>query len=149
MLINILLQSRRLTPIFLHGNVTVRNGFNMTQLKKQALLTSHHLGDVGGVADDPRSAPRQDTAKILTVVENACRVRDLLPPSVNTIGHRFKLARRIDQPFNGEPSQPEVDQRLVPGRRLSRKSPWYEDTDAALLGLLYDTVGNPSGWQPF
>ena len=111
----------------------------MTQLKKQALLASHHLGDNGSVANIPRSAPRQDTSKILTVVENECRVR------VTPIGHRYKLARRTDQTLNAGPSQPEVDQRLVP----ARKSPWYEDTDAALLGLLYETVGNPSGWQPF
>jgi len=65
------------------------------------------------------------------------------------IGHRYKLARRIDQTLNAGSLQPEVDRRLVRGRPPSRKSPSHQDTDAALLGLLYDTVGKPSGWQPF
>lgn len=34
-------------------------------------------------------------------------------------------------------------------RRESRRLPVSRETDATLLELLYDTVGNPSGWPTF
>jgi DNA-binding CsgD family transcriptional regulator/PAS domain-containing protein len=51
--------------------------------------------------------------------------------------------------FGSAQSRPQIDDSLTAANRQTRQKSAPAESDATLLELLYDTVGNPAGWQAF
>ncbi len=96
-----------------------------------------------------RSEPHTCMAGIVALIQNQCRVGGIPMPSISTIRRRLKSKRPNHRDFDTPTSRQQVNSSLIAGNRQNRQQTAPGESDAILLGLLYDTVGNPTGWHPF
>jgi len=95
------------------------------------------------VGADPHTGTRQ----IVALIEDRCRVQRRPTPSISTIRRRLRSDKANAQDFGIRRSQRQAIASLAAGNRQTRPKATPTESDAALLGLLYDIVVNPAGWQ--
>ena len=86
--------------------------------------------------------------EIIAEVQKRCLELQLTPPSVSTLRRRL----RVHLPGSGPATAEEPPGQSNGSGALAirpNRSPPVTDTDAHLLSVLYETVGNVNGWAPF
>ena len=84
--------------------------------------------------------------ELIAEVQKRCLKLRLRPPSVSTLRRRLKFHLLAGGPATAEDPP---GQRNPSGALAIRPSLSVIDTNAHLLSVLYETVGNANGWAPF
>jgi DNA-binding CsgD family transcriptional regulator len=94
-----------------------------------------------------QSMHHRPVPEIIAEVQRRSLELRLRPPSVSTLRRRLRVHLRGNAATTGEPP----GQSARPGSLAirSNRSPPAPGTDAHLLSVLYETVGNVNGWAPF
>jgi DNA-binding CsgD family transcriptional regulator len=92
--------------------------------------------------------PRKRVSEIIAEVQKRCLELQLRPPSVSTLRRRLRVHLPGSQSVTAKEPPEQSNGTNALAIRPNRSLP-VTDTDAQLLSVLYDTVGNANGWAPF
>ena len=95
-----------------------------------------------------QSKATHGTSMIIAEIQRRCQELGLRPPSVNTLRRRLSAIPPPRRPDEGE-EHPDTHSRAAVRSDRSRRAPSAGDSDAHLLAILYETVGDGDGWAPF